>query len=67
MQIVTEHGHKVEFDKEKHVYIHENQYMVGMSTLIGKLASPALENWKIANQVNAIKKKWNDRVYLLIR
>ena len=42
MQIVTEHGHKVEFDKEKHVYIHENQYMVGMSTLIGKLASPAL-------------------------
>ena len=56
MQIVTEQGYKVEFDKEKHVYIHENQYIVGMSTILGKLASPMLENWKIANQVNAIKK-----------
>ena len=26
-----------------------------MSTLLGKLASPALENWKISQQVNAIK------------
>ena len=57
MQIVTEQGYKVEFDKEKHVYIHENQYIVGMSTILGKLASPMLENWKIANQVNAIKKE----------
>ena len=57
MQIVTEQGYKVEFDKEKHVYIHENQYVVGMSTILGKLASPMLENWKIANQVNAIKKE----------
>ena len=56
MQIVTEHGHKVEFNQEKHVYIHQNEYVVGMSTILGKLASPMLENWKIANQVNAIKK-----------
>jgi hypothetical protein len=28
---------------------------VGMSTILGKLASPMLENWKINNQVNAIK------------
>ena len=61
-------GHKVEFNQEKHVYIHKNEYVVGMSTILGKLASPMLENWKIANQVNAIKKKkWNDRVYLLIK
>ena len=57
MQIVTEHGHKVEFNQEKHVYIHKNEYVVGMSTILGKLASPMLENWKIANQVNAIKKE----------
>ena len=57
MQIVTDHGDKVEFDKEKHVYIHNNQYIVGMSTILGKLASPMLENWKISNQVNAIKKE----------
>ena len=56
MQIVTEHGHKVEFNKEKHVYIHQNEYVVGMSTILEKLASPALENWKIVNQVNYIKK-----------
>ena len=57
MQIVTEHGHKVEFNQEKHVYIHQTEYVVGMSTILGKLASPMLENWKIANQVNAIKKE----------
>ena len=57
MQIVTEQGKKVEFNQEKHVYIHNNEYVVGMSTILGKLASPMLENWKIANQVNAIKKE----------
>ena len=57
MQIVTEHGKTIEFNKEKHVYIHNNQYIVGMSTILSKLASPMLENWKIANQVNAIKKE----------
>jgi hypothetical protein len=57
MQIVTEQGKTIEFNKEKHVYIHNNQYIVGMSTILGKLASPMLENWKIANQVNAIKKE----------
>ena len=57
MQIVTEHGKTIEFNKEKHVYIHNNQYIVGMSTILGKLASPMLENWKIANQINAIKKE----------
>ena len=50
-----EHGHTIEFNEEKHVYIHNNDYVVGMSTLLGKLASPALENWKISQQVNAIK------------
>ena len=53
--ITTEHGHKIEFNQEKHVYIHNDQYVVGMSTLLGKLASPMLENWKISNMVNAIK------------
>ena len=57
MQIVTEHGKTIEFNKEKHVYIHNNQYIVCMITILGKLASPMLENWKIANQVNAIKKE----------
>jgi hypothetical protein len=51
----TEHGHKVEFNQEKHVYIHNNEYVVGTSTILGKLASPMLENWKISNQVNALK------------
>ena len=50
-----EHGHTIEFNEEKHVYIHNNEYVVGMSTLLGKLASPMLENWKISQQVNAIK------------
>ena len=61
--ITTEHGHKIEFNEDKHVYIHNDQYVVGMSTLLGKLASPMLENWKISNMVNAIKKKWNVRKY----
>ena len=51
----TEHGHTVEFNQEKHVYIHNNEYVVGTSTILGKLASPMLENWKISNQVNALK------------
>ena len=55
--ITTEHGHKIEFNEEKHVYIHNNEYVVGMSTILGKLASPMLENWKISNQVNAIKQE----------
>ena len=55
--IKTEHGHKIEFNQEKHVYIHNNEYVVGMSTILGKLASPMLENWKIANLVNAIKQE----------
>jgi hypothetical protein len=55
--ITTEHGHQIEFNEEKHVYIHNNEYVVGMSTLLGKLASPQLENWKISNMVNAIKKE----------
>ena len=46
---------RVEFNQEKHVYIHNNEYVVGMSTILGKLASPMLENWKISNQVNALK------------
>jgi hypothetical protein len=50
-----EHGHTIEFNEEKHVYIHNNEYVVGMSTLLGKLASPMLENWKISQQVNSIK------------
>ena len=57
MQIVTEQGKKIEFNQEKHVYIHNNEYVVGMSTILGKLASPMLENWKINNIVNAIKKE----------
>ena len=55
--ITTEHGHQIEFNEEKHVYIHNNEYVVGMSTILGKLASPQLENWKISNMVNAIKKE----------
>jgi hypothetical protein len=50
-----EHGHTITFNEEKHVYIHNNEYVVGMSTILGKLASPMLENWKINNQINAIK------------
>ena len=35
----TEHGHTVEFNQEKHVYIHNNEYIVGTSTILGKLAN----------------------------
>ena len=54
VQAITCHQLR-EFNEEKHVYIHNNEYVVGMSTLLGKLASPMLENWKISQQVNAIK------------
>ncbi len=37
MKIVTEHGYNIEFNSEKHVYIHDNNYVVGMSTILGKL------------------------------
>ena len=52
-----EHGHTIIFDEDKHVYIKDNNYVVGMSTLLSKLASPALEAWKVNSQVNAIKKE----------
>ena len=52
-----EHGHTIIFDEDKHVYIKDNNYVVGMCTLLGKLASPALEAWKVNTQVNAIKKE----------
>ena len=51
--ITTEHGHKIEFNEDKHVYIHNDQYVVGMSTLLGKLAI-----WLMLS-----KKKWNVRKY----
>ena len=53
--VKTEHGHTVIFDDDKHVYVKDGEYVVGMSTLLGKLASPALEAWKVNSQVNAIK------------
>ena len=53
----TEHGHTILFDNDKHVYIKDGEYIVGMSTLLNKLASPALEAWKVNTQVNAIKKE----------
>ena len=53
----TEHGHTILFDNDKHVYIKDGEYIVGMSTLLNKLASPALEAWKVNSQVNAIKKE----------
>ena len=52
-----ENGHTIEFNQEKHVYIHNNEYVVGMSTILGKLASPMLENWKISKMVNEVKKE----------
>ena len=52
-----EHGHTIIFDEDKHVYIKDNNYVVGMSTLLGKLASPALETWKFNEGVKAIKKE----------
>ena len=55
--VKLENGHTITFDEDKHVYIHNNEYVVGMSTLLGKLASPALEAWKVNTQVNAIKKE----------
>ena len=55
--VKTEHGHTVIFDDDKHVYVKNGEYVVGMSTLLGKLASPALEAWKVNSQVNAIKKE----------
>ena len=55
--VKLENGHTITFDEDKHVYIHNNEYVVGMSTLLNKLASPALEAWKVNTQVNAIKKE----------
>ena len=55
--VKLENGHTIIFDEDKHVYIHNNEYVVGMSTLLNKLASPALEAWKVNTQVNAIKKE----------
>ena len=55
--ITTEHGFKIEFNEEKHVYIHDNQYVVGMSTILGHLASPKLEGWKLNNEIKYIKKE----------
>ena len=55
--VKLENGHTIIFDEDKDVYIHNNEYVVGMSTLLNKLASPALEAWKVNSQVNAIKKE----------
>lgn len=55
--VQLEHGHTITFNSESHKYIKDNEYIVGMSTILGKLASPRLEDWKINNMVNAIKKE----------
>ena len=55
--VKLENGHTITFDEDKHVYIHNNEYVVGMSTILKKLASPTLENWKINNLVSYIKKE----------
>ena len=56
--VKLENGHTITFDEDKHVYIHNNEYVVGMSTLLGKLASPALEAWKVNTQVNKLIELW---------
>ena len=63
MQIVTEHGKTIEFNKEKHVYIHKNQYVVGMSTILGH---QQVQNLKIGNYImksTTLKKKWKNMVF----
>lgn len=52
-----EHGHQIIFDSESHKYIKDDSYVIGMSSILGLLANPGLENWKINTQINYIKKE----------
>ena len=52
-----EHNHTITFNAESHRYVKDGNYIVGMSTILGKLASPMLEAWKVNTQVNAIKQE----------
>ena len=47
----------ITFNAESHRYVKDGNYVVGMSTILGKLASPMLEAWKVNTQVNAIKQE----------
>ena len=55
--VQLEHGHTITFNSESHKYIKDNEYIVGMSTILGKLASPKLEDWKLSNEIFYIKKE----------
>ena len=57
----TQYNVTIIFDEDKHRYIKDGEYVVGMSTILQKLASPTLENWKINNLVNYIKKEMEKR------
>ncbi len=52
---MLEHGHKLIFDPDAHRYIKDNQYIVGMSSILKYLSAPQLENWKKAQLMNAVK------------
>ena len=54
-EYTLEHGHKIIFDPDSHRYVKDNQYIIGMSSVLGYLSAPALENWKRAQLTNAVK------------
>ena len=54
-EYMLEHGHKIIFDPDAHRYIKDNQYIVGMSSVLKYLSAPQLENWKKAQLMNAVK------------
>ena len=54
-EYMLEHGHKIIFDPDSHRYVKDNQYVVGMSSILKYLSAPQLENWKRAQLLNAVK------------
>ena len=50
-----EHGHKIIFDSDSHRYVKDNQYIIGLTSILKYLSAPQLENWKMAQLTNAVK------------
>ena len=52
-----EHNVTITFDSNAHRYIKDQQYVVGMSSILKYLSAPALEGWKLATRTNKIKQQ----------
>ena len=59
-----EHGHKIIFDSDSHRYVKDNQYIIGLTSILKYLSAPRLENWKINQLTEAMQYQMKEHLSL---